>query len=152
MARPARLASPPSSSWGVIASISFTCSVERLADGGRRLSGLLGQRLHALLHLLAQAVEVGRGLLRRLVHAARGGVELAAHLLELAPDLGDDLLEAALEIGDRAGGMRLRLLAKPLDLGERRLRLACGIAGERRAHLLGPLSPHAPCAFSIMPA
>ena len=63
---------------------------QRLSDGSRGLSGLLGQRLHAVLHFLAQAVEIGRSLLRRLVHAARGGVELAAHLLQLTPDLGDD--------------------------------------------------------------
>ena len=41
-----------------------------LADGRRRLGGMLGQPFHSLLHLLTQAVEIARRLLRRLAHAA----------------------------------------------------------------------------------
>ena len=99
---------------------------------------MLGQRRHALLHLLTQAVEIRRRLLRRLAHAARGVVELAAHLLELPADLGDDGLEAAFKVVDRARGMGLRFLAQPLDLGQRRLRLAGRVAGQRGADLLRP--------------
>src|SRR4030095_5409396 len=93
--------------------------------------------LHAPRDLLTQSCEICRRLLRRLTHAARGVVELAAHLLELTADLRDDGLEAALEVVDRAGGVRLRLFAQPLDLGKRGLRLTRRIAGERRADLLG---------------
>ena len=98
---------------------------------------MLRQPFHPLLHLLTQAVEIARRLLRRLAHAARGVVELAAHLLELPADLGDDRLEARLEFADRALRMGLGFVAQALDLLQRGLRLTRGIAGERRADLLG---------------
>ncbi len=99
---------------------------------------MLGQGVHALLHFLAERIEVGRGLPRRLAHAARGMVELTAHLLELPADLRDDRLEAALEVGDGARRMGLRLVAQLFDLGEGLLRLAGGVAAERGGHLLRP--------------
>ena len=110
---------------------------ERLADGGGGLRRLLRQAFHAALHLLPHGVEIGRGLLCRVAHAARSAVELPARLLELASDLGDDGLEARFEVADRARGVGLRLFAQALDLGERLLRLAGGVAGERGADLLG---------------
>ena len=109
---------------------------ERLANGGSGLRGLLRQRLHALLHFLAETVEVARRLLCCLVHAARSVVELAAHLLELPADLGDDSLEARLELADSALGVGLRLFAQAFDLRQRLLSLARRVARKSRPDLL----------------
>ncbi len=99
---------------------------------------MLRQSFHAPLHILPQAFEIARRLLSGLAHAARGGVELTAHLFELLADLGDDRLEAAFEVVDRTRSMTLRFLAQALDLGQRCLRLTCGVVGQRRADLLRP--------------